>query len=207
MIERKFVLQKMREHQIKEYVLNTLGRAGISLVKLQLTPLGERIIVHTSRPGLVVGKEGEAIKGLTVELKKKFELENPQLEIIEIAQPEIDAQLVADRIATFLERYGTKNFKGIMHKVINSALATGARGIEVKISGKLPAARAKSWRVLAGHLKKAGEAAMAQVDRGQAYAQLKPGTIGIQVAIMRPQSEVAPKVAEGGAVQAAEDAQ
>lgn len=184
MIERKFVAQKVKEYRIQEYVISSLGKSGISHIKLQPTPLGEKIIVYSSHPGLVIGKAGENIKKLTATLKKKFELENPQIEISEIENPDLDAQIVADKIAFLLERYGTKNFKGVMHKTITSVMNAGARGVEVVLSGKLPSARAKTWRVLSGYMKKCGDIAISKVNKGMTVANLKSGTIGIGVKIM-----------------------
>lgn len=185
MIERKFVAAKVKEFEIQEYVLKTLGKSGISHVRLQPTPLGEKIIVYSSHPGLVIGKAGETIKKLTTTLKKKFELENPQIEISEIQNQNLDAQIVADRISYSLERYGTKNFKGVMHKTITDVMNAGAKGVEIVLSGRqLPSSRAKSWRVLAGYMKKCGDIAISYVLKGMSVANLKSGTIGIKVSIM-----------------------
>ncbi len=186
MIEREFVEQKKKEFQIQEFVSETLKNAGHSHTKLQRTPLGEKVVIYTSRPGLIVGRKGQTISKLTEVLKKKFGLENPQVEIAEISNPNLDARIVAERIASELERFGANRFKGIMHKVIVDVLAGGAMGVEIRLSGKLPGARAKRWRVAGGYLRKCGDAAMTHVDKKILTAQLKPGVIGIQVRIMPP---------------------
>ncbi|HIG98293.1 TPA: 30S ribosomal protein S3 [Candidatus Woesearchaeota archaeon] len=184
MIEREFVEQKKKEFQIQEFVSETLKNAGHSHTKLQRTPLGEKVIIYTSRPGLIVGRKGQTISKLTEVLKKKFGLENPQVEIAEVSNPNLDSRIVAERIAAELERFGANRFKGIMHKTSEDVLAAGAMGVEIRLSGKLPGARAKSWRVAGGYLRKCGDAAMACVNKTIFTAQLKPGIIGIQVRIM-----------------------
>lgn len=184
MIERFFVKQKLKEFQIEEFVGENLKNVGHSHTKMQRTPLGEKIIVFSSRPGLVVGKKGQNISSLTRLLKKKFELENPQIEISEVESPELDAKIVAERIGSSLERFGSKRFKGIMHKAMEDALNAGARGIEIVISGKVPSQRARSWRVYGGYLKKCGEIAMTQVRKAHASALLKSGIVGIKVSIL-----------------------
>ena len=184
MIERKFVKQNVTEQRIQEYVFSKLGKAGVSHVKLQLTPLGEKIIVFSSHPGLVVGTGGENIKSLTTSLKKKLKLENPQIEISEVSDPNGDAQIVADRIASSLERYGSKNFKGVMHRVIRDVLNEGVKGVEIVLSGKIPGARAKSWRILSGYMKKCGDIAVSEVKFARSSAKLKSGIIGVKVKIM-----------------------
>jgi len=186
MIEREFVEQKKKEFQIQEFVSETLKNAGHSHTKLQRTPLGEKVVIYSSRPGLIVGKKGQTISKLTEVLKKKFGLENPQVEIAEVNNPNLDARIVGERIASDLERFGANRFKGIMHKAVEEVLASGALGVEIRLSGKLPSSRAKSWRVAGGYLRKCGDAAMTHVDTTILAAQLKPGIIGIQVRIMPP---------------------
>jgi len=186
MIERKFVTEKIKEFRIQEYIRNSLKNVGLSHIKVQKTPLGEKIIVHTSRPGLVVGRKGQNIKQLTKMLKKEFELENPQVEIAEVENIGLNASIMAENIASYLEKFGTKNFKGIGHKIMTRVMDTGALGVEIILSGKLPSSRAKSWRFYSGFLRKCGDVAIEGVDRAYAVAQLKSGIVGIKLAIMPP---------------------
>jgi small subunit ribosomal protein S3 len=184
MIERKFVAQNIRELEIKEYLYAELGKVGLSNVKLQKTPLGEKILVSASRPGLVVGKGGANIARLTRELKEKFSLENPQIEIEEVTDPRGNAAITAEVIANSLERYGPVRFKGIGHKAISTIMDSGAHGVEILISGKIPSARAKTWRFYQGYLKKCGDISIAGVDKSKQVAKLKSGVVGIQVNVM-----------------------
>ena len=190
MIEREFVKQKKKEYQIEEFVADNLSNVGHSSTKMQRTPLGEKIIVSASRPGLVVGREGKNIKKLTSSLKKKFKLENPQIEINEIENVNLDARIVAERIASSLERFGITKFKGVGHKVMQDVMNAGARGIEIIISGKVPSSRAKRWRFYSGYLKKCGDIALEGVRKAYKIAQLKSGIIGIQVRIMPPETKL-----------------
>lgn len=186
MIERKIVAQKMKEFQIQEFISQSLHNTGQSHTKVQRTPMGEKIVVYTSRPGLIVGKSGQNIKKLTQTIRKKFELENPQIEIAEVENVNLDAQIVAERIAQSLERFGSARFKGVAHQVMQDVLGAGALGVEVVISGKVPSARAKSWRFNQGYLKKCGDIAVSKVLKAYATAKLKSGVIGIKVRIMPP---------------------
>ena len=193
MIERAFVTQKLREFQIKEFIAKSLKRAGHSATKLQRTPLGEKVIIYASRPGLVVGRKGENINKLTKALKKKFELENPQIEINEVENPDLDAQVVAERIVNSLERFGTGEFKGIGHKTMEHVMNAGALGVEILLSGKIPGSRAKSWRFYKGYLKKCGDVSEG-VRKACSTAQLKTGSIGVKVSIMPPDIRLPDKV-------------
>lgn len=190
MIERKIVAEKIKEFQIEEYIAHNLKNSGHSHTKVQRTPLGEKIIIHASRPGLIVGRKGQNIKKLTSDLKSMFNLENPQLEISEVENPSLDAQIVAERIANSLERFGSARFKGIAHKVIQDVMNAGALGIELTISGKVPSTRAKTWRFYQGYLKKCGDIALTGVDKAYSTAKLKMGVIGVKVKIMPPTTKL-----------------
>src|SRR3989344_191216 len=111
MIEKQFVNQKIKEFQIQEYIKEEFSGTGFSHIDIQRTPLGEKVIIYTTRPGLVVGKKGENIRKLTIVLKKKFNMENPQIEIGELQNPMLDANFIADRISSTLVRFGSKKFK------------------------------------------------------------------------------------------------
>lgn len=184
MIERKIVEQRMKEFSIQEFISSDLRNSGQSKTKVQRTPLGEKIIIHTSRPGMIVGRKGQNIKRLTTEIKKRYNLENPQIEIAEVDNPNLDAKIIAERIALSLERNGSARFKGVAHRVLTDVMGAGALGIELTISGKVPSMRAKTWRFFSGYLKKCGDIAVSGVNHAYATALLKSGVVGIQVSIM-----------------------
>lgn len=190
MIERKFIAQKIKEYQVEEYISENLKNVGHSKTKLQKTPLGDKIVIHASRPGLIVGRKGQSIKNLTSELKEKFNLDNPQIEIAEVENLNLNAKIIAERIANSLERFGSARFKGIGHKAMSDVMTAGAYGVEILISGKIPSARAKCWRFYMGYLKKCGDIALTGVDVAYANAQLKTGTVGIKVSIMPPTTKL-----------------
>ncbi len=186
MIERDFIKQKTKEYYIKAYVEQELKGAGISEIKLKKIPLGEKIIVSASRPSIIIGSKGGNIRELTKTLKRKFKLENPQIEINEVKNIFLDASVVAQRIANSLERFGSARFKGVGHKTMENVLTAGALGVEIIISGKIPGARAKNWRFYQGYLKKCGDVSIVGVRSAQTHALLKSGIIGIKVSIMPP---------------------
>lgn len=186
MIERDFVAQKTKEYYIQRYIESKLARSGISSIRLKKIPLGEKIIISTARPSLIVGSKGSNIRELTKDLKREFNLENPQIEINEVKDIFLDPVIVAEKIATSMERFGSARFKGIGHKIMENVMKSGALGIEIVISGKIPSARAKSWRFYQGYLKKSGDVALEGVRRFNTSALLKSGVVGIKVSIMPP---------------------
>ncbi|MFW6263282.1 MAG: 30S ribosomal protein S3 [Thermotogota bacterium] len=186
MIERKIVQQKIKGYLIENYVGQTLTRVGHSQTTIARSPLGEKITIAASRPGLVVGSKGSNIKKLTKVLKAKFKLDNPQIEIEEVKNQDLDPRLVAENIASSLERFGTSRFKGVGYKTMAGTMGQGALGIEILISGKIPSSRAKRWRFYMGYLKKCGDVSVENVLTAYDTAKLKTGIIGIQVRIMPP---------------------
>src|SRR3989338_2400249 len=186
MIEKQFVNQKIKEFQIQEYIKEEFSGTGFSHIDIQRTPLGEKVIIYTTRTGLVVGKKGENIRKLTIVLKKKFNMENPQIEIGELQNPMLDANFIADRISSTLVRFGSKRFKSVGYKTLQDIINAGALGAEIVISGKVPSARSRRWRFKAGHLKKSGYIASDKVKKAITQAKLKSGIIGIKISIMTP---------------------
>jgi small subunit ribosomal protein S3 len=193
MEEKKFVKLKKDEFKIKEYIKTALGKGKVSSVYIEYTPIGEKIVISTSRPGYVIGRKGERIAELTGLLKRDYKLENPVIEIKEIDKPEFDAQTVADEIAVFLERFGSLKFKVVAYKMLQRIMRSGALGAEIRLSGKLPSERAKSWRFAQGYLKKTGETAKI-VERAQAVANTMAGTIGVKVDILPPDRKIHDKI-------------
>lgn len=185
MEEKNTVKFKKEEFVMREAIKESIGKGKVSKVKIEYTPVGEKIIISTNKPGLIIGRKGERIEELTRMIKKNFKLENPHIEIDEITQPDFDAQLTADDIALGLERFGPLKFKVICYRALQRIMKAGALGVEIRVGGKLPSSRAKSWRFAQGYLKKTGDSANA-VDKAQAIAQTKPGTVGVKVSILSP---------------------
>ncbi len=193
MEEKQTVKFKKDEFAIRESIKKMLGKGKISKVKIEYTPVGEKIIISTSKPGLIIGRGGEKLNEITEYLKKNFKFENLHLEIEEITKPEFDAQIVADEIALGLERFGPLKFKVITYKTLDKIMKAGALGCEIRLGGKLPGSRAKSWRFAQGYLIKTGDSAKV-VDRAQSRAETKPGTVGIKVSILSPDSILKDKI-------------
>lgn len=187
MIERKVLDKKLKELQIKEYMADILDKPGYSHIEISRTPLGEKITVYTSKPGLIVGSKGSIIKELTEILKKKFNLENPQIEVSEVEVPYLNPKYIAKHIVHTFEKFGPSRFKYIGHKLLESIMDSGAIGAEIVISGRgVPSKRSKSWRFSAGHLKKSGDISLNLIKRACSVAHLKSGAIGVKVLILTP---------------------
>jgi small subunit ribosomal protein S3 len=185
MEERKIVKLKKEEYAIKDYIKHQIGKGKVSRVSIEYTPVGEKVILSTHKPGLIIGRKGERIEELTTALKTKFKMENPHVEIDEIKEPYFDSQVMADDIAMQLERFGPMKFKVIAYRTLQKIIEAGALGVDIRLNGKLPSSRAKQWRFAQGYLKKTGDP-VKLISRSQARAETKPGTVGIKVAILSP---------------------
>ena len=193
MEEKNFVKFKEEEVGIKEYVKSTLGKGRISDVLIEYTPVGEKIIVVTNRPGLIIGRKGERINELTSILKRRFKLDNPHIEIKDVVNSDLDSQLIADSIAMNLERKGSLKFKLIAYRTLKNIMGAGALGVELVLSGKLPSDRARTWRFAQGYLKKVGDPAKV-VNRANAQARTIKGVVGIKVSILPPDAHIHDKI-------------
>jgi len=193
-IEKHFVKEGIKEAQIEEFLREKFDKAGYSHIEIQRTPLGTRIIVFANRPGIVIGKSGSRIKEITDEVQRRFELENPMLDVRETENPFLDAQIVAGRIAKSLERGGF--YKKIANYCLEEIMKAGAVGTEIRVGGKLGGERGRFQKFKKGYIKHSGYYADNVVDKGQAVAVLKLGVVGIQVKILKYLPEVAMKIKE-----------
>jgi len=187
MEERKFVGIRKEEFGVKEFIKKEFGKGKLSAVKIEYTPVGEKVIISTHKPGLIIGKRGESIEKLTEVLKKRFKMENPRVDIAEIKNPDLDAQIIADDIALSLERFGSLRFKAIAYKALVKIKSAGALGAEIVLAGRLPSERAKMWRFKFGYLRKTGDAAN-DVNYAESQGVDKQGMVGIKVSILSPET-------------------
>ena len=185
---KNFIEQGIKLMQINEYLRSELVRAGFAGVELQRTPLGVRITLKTSRPGLVIGKGGKRIQEITDVLQDKFGLEMPQIEVEEVAEPDLDAQIMAERLAYSLDR--GRHYRRAGYYILRKVMDAGARGVEIIISGKVTSQRARTQIFRAGTMSKSGQPAQEGVDKGVAQCIQKSGVLGIIVKIMRADTKM-----------------
>ncbi|MBI5648721.1 MAG: 30S ribosomal protein S3 [Ignavibacteriae bacterium] len=179
--ERTFASKLEEDLMIRNYIRNRLKKAGISRVVIERTPKRVVLAIHTSRPGVVIGKSGKEIAQLEEELKK---VTNKDVKILisEIKRPELDAYLVAENIATQLE--GRVSFRRAMKAAITSAMRMGAEGVRVMCAGRLGGAEMsrteqyKDGRIPLHTLR-------ADIDYAVTTAQTVYGSIGVKVWICK----------------------
>lgn len=178
-----YLLKKYQRNAIDEYLAEELKNAEYGGVELRRTPLGDRVLLRVGRVGLAIGGRGRNIHRITEALREQYDLDNPQIEVTEVENPELDARIMAFRLASSLER--GRHFRRSAHGIIRRIMSIGAKGVEIKISGKITSQRARVETFRAGFVAKAGDPAERYVDIGKATALIRRGLIGIQVRIMR----------------------
>ncbi len=183
--ERKFIRESTNRILIKEFLIKKVEGAGFGGMTIQRTPMGTRINIIVERPGMVIGKGGSKIKKITSEIKDRFDLDNPQIEIQEAGgAASINAQIMAEKLAEALERGW--HFRRAGHSTVRRIMGAGARGCQIVIAGKLTGSRHRTEKFTEGHIKYCGETAKEVMDRGFAIAKLKAGVLGVKVGIMKP---------------------
>ncbi len=183
-VERKFVKNGLDKAQMAEYFSKQLERAGYGGMNINRTPMGTQVTIFAEKPGMIIGKGGRTIHKLTHDLESVFRVDNPQIDVQEVKVPELNAQMMASRLAGAIER--GLYFRKAGHNMLRRILESGALGCEIDIAGKLTGPRKKTEKFVGGNMLHAGNPAMELVDDGFAIAIKKLGVIGCRVRLIRP---------------------
>ncbi len=186
--DKRIIVENMRRVLLKEYLMKETRRAGFGGLDIQRTPMGTRVTLQSERPGLVIGRKGGAIKTLTDAVERQFKFDNPQIEVQEVGNPSLNAQIMAEKLANALERGW--HFRRAGHSTVRRIMEAGGKGCLVIIAGKLTGQRHRTEKFKAGHIKYCGEPRNLWMDKGFAVAKLKPGVIGVTVEIMNPMAKL-----------------
>ena len=186
--EHQFIEDGLQRNQIDEFFADELGRAGYGGMEVAKTPMGTQIVLKAEKPGMVIGKGGKNIRKVTRELEERFDLDDPQIDVQEVDEPDLNARIVADRLSNALERGWY--FRKAGHTTIDRIMDAGALGAEIVLSGKVTGARSRVEKFNRGYIKHNGEPAQEIVDEGQGVAVMKLGTIGVTVKIIPPNAHL-----------------
>jgi len=170
-----------RNMELDEFLKEELRDAGYGGVDIQKSPLGTRLTLYVTRPGLVIGRKGSGIKDLTSKLEIKYGLTNPQISVVEMEIPELNPKIMCNRIAQLIER-GTA-FRRAALWTVNTIKNAGALGVEVTISGKLRSERAHFEKHTSGVVPKSGNMADRVVKEAITHVLTKMGIMGIRLKI------------------------
>jgi small subunit ribosomal protein S3 len=175
------IKNNFRNMELNEFLRSSLSEAGYGGAEVQKTPIGTKITLFVIRPGLVIGRKGSGIRELTTRLEQQFKLENAQVSVTEVTKPELNPNIMANRIAQLIER-GTA-FRRASLWTINTIMNAGAMGVEITISGKLRGERAHFEKHSAGTIPKSGRIADEVVKSSTNSILTKMGLVGIKLKI------------------------
>ena len=187
---------------LKDYLRSKIKDAGFSNVEVSKTPTGTRVVLHVTRPGIVIGRKGTGIKELTEKLETEYGLKNPQIAVEEITKPELSPEVMCNRMASHLER-GTA-FRRATMWTIQQIMEGGAMGTEITISGKLRGDRSAFEKHSQGILPRAGHHAEVIVSEDIAHVETPMGLIGVRIRIARKERLI-PEFELKGKTQAQKD--
>ena len=167
----------VEDYELREYLLETLAPAGVPKVEIERTAKRVRVNIHVAKPGMVIGRGGAEIEKLKATIEKKLGKE-VSLNIIEVKNPDVNSQLVAESIAAQLER--RIGFRRALKQAIGRAMKLGAKGIKCQVSGRLGGAEiARSETYKEGTIPL--QTIRADIDYGFAEAKTTYGRIGVKV--------------------------
>lgn len=167
--------------ELDEFFERELKDAGYAGLEVQKSPMGMTLKVYVARPGLAIGRRGTGIKELTDKVTTKFGFPNAQIAITEVENPELNARIMAGRIAQIVSR-GTAFRRAAMWSV-NNIMNAGASGVEISVAGKLRSDRSHGEKYRDGVVPKSGDTAERSVNEATTDVLLKLGLYGIKVKI------------------------
>jgi small subunit ribosomal protein S3 len=186
-INKYFVKENLKKAEVNEFLARELSKAGYVGTELTKTPLGTRVVIYVARPGVVIGKRGQSIRDLTKILEERFGIENPQISVATVENPELNPHVIASQIVSALQK--GIHFRRAVYWALQRIMDAGALGAEIIIGGKLTTERARHEKYSAGYMPKCGDPVLKQLRTAVTYVQLKPGLYGVKVRILPPDAK------------------
>src|SRR5437870_7472993 len=171
--DRRIVIENVRRMLLQEYLMKQTQRAGFGGLDIQRTPMGTRVTLIAERPGLVIGRKGSSIKALTDAVERQFNFDNPQIEVQEVGNAALNAQIMAAKLANALERGW--HFRRAGHSTVRRIMEAGAKGCLIVIAGKLTGQRHRRAECKGGHIQDFGEPGHTRMGTGVARATREAG--------------------------------
>jgi small subunit ribosomal protein S3 len=172
----------LEDHAIRNFVARSLRGAEIARVEIEKAGDNVRVVLHSARPGVVIGKKGQEIDSLRRQLAKLIGRDNVEVSVQEVKNPDLSAEIVAQSIAEQIEKRAS--FKKVMKKAASTVLRAGAKGVKIRMAGRLGGAEiARDEIVRVGSVPL--HTIRSDVDFAQGVAQTTYGIIGVQVWICR----------------------
>ena len=182
MKERKFINENIKRLLVTEYIRKETDNAGFGGMEMKRNLLDTSIRLTVNKPGLVIGRRGSKVQEIEDTLKNRFHIEAPRIEVMEVKNPDLNPQIVSKKIAMSLEKGWAYRKAG--NTALRRIIESNARGVMIRIGGKISGERARSQKFFYGSIKYSGEPARSGIGYGYSVAKLKLGAIGVTVRIL-----------------------
>ena len=182
MKERKFINENIKRLLVLEYIMKETDNAGFGGMEMKRNLLDTSIRLTVNKPGLVIGRRGSKVQEIEETLKNRFHIEAPRIEVMEVKNPDLNPQIVAKKVAMSLEKGWAYRKAG--NTALRRIIESNARGVMIRIGGKISGERARSQKFFYGSIKYSGEPARSGIGYGYSVAKLKLGAIGVTVRIL-----------------------
>ncbi len=196
MLKTFFISQSIKSLEIDRFIRQQFPAGDYSEIEIQNTPLGTKIVIYTNKPGKIIGKGGFNIDRITETSRVKFSLENPQIDVKEVKNPNLDAKIVAKQIKSAIEK--GYNYKKIGNLTLRRVMDSGAMGAEIVISGKIGGSKANTGKFIEGHIIHSGDMLNYLDDEAFEAAYTRPGVVGIRVRIMETAKDITGRIMRKG---------
>ncbi len=181
---KKFVQEGIRKYALHEFMERHLERAGFHSVELSSTAVRDVVTIYVEKPGIVIGRGGRSSKKLGEMLKEKLGIQNPYIQARKVEDPFLSARIVASYIARRIAK--GERHKRVAFAALRRVMAAGAKGVEIRLSGKFGSQRAREERFRAGVIYRCGQDQLEKTEYAVKHVIMPQGVIGVRVRIIRP---------------------
>ncbi|MCL4350437.1 MAG: 30S ribosomal protein S3 [Candidatus Thermoplasmatota archaeon] len=182
MKERKFINENIKRLLVTEYIKKETDSAGFGGMEMKRNLMDTSIRLVVNKPGLVIGRRGSKVQEIEETLRRRFQIEAPRIEVMEVKNPDLNPQIISKKIAMSLEKGWAYRKAG--NTALRRIIESDARGVMIKIGGKISGERARSQKFFYGSIKYSGEPARSGIGYGYSVAKLKLGVIGVTVRLL-----------------------
>lgn len=185
---KEFIQDGLEKAQLDEYLEQELERAGYAGMSLDETTQGMRVVIRAEKPGMVIGSGGKNIRELTRTIEEDFSYNDVSIDVQDVEVPDLEANIVADKLANALERGWY--FREAGQTTVERVMENGAQGVLVMFSGKLMGARSSVEKFERGYIKHNGQPSKEIVEHGEGTAVMPLGSIGVSVDLIPPSADL-----------------
>ncbi len=184
---KKFIHEGIIRYSLHELLERIAEKAGFHGVDISSTPVRDVITVYVERPGIVIGRGGRASKRIGEMIKETLGIANPYIQARKVEEPFLSARIVASYIARRIAK--GERHKRVAFSALRRVMMAGAKGVEIRLSGKFGSQRAREERFRAGVIYRCGQSQVEKVDYAVKHVLMPQGVIGVRVRIVRPDVE------------------